>query len=348
MVDDHDGTTIGSNLSFSYVPLRPFLLLLLLRPQEKVDEEQRRRNRVEAEDRMKTIEALEWFPKALEVSWFFFNAPYAFDAPSNFLFYSHLSLTSFWHSRMLSLSKQFNQSLLNNALLVRTPDDPPPPRRSARAGKESGLAEPGEAEEGAAARKGKQHKQKQASSNGSYNWEDLPASYDLPPGLDRFTGANELLPPAPPSSSSDTSSKAVGRDVGGWVSPEFAKLLNRSWLERESPPHPFDLRSYAPQAGECVLYVARRRTSGSNHFSYPSDLTGNCLLLGFAGITLPGIENFFVCFLTSWGEGSATADGFRSGKERHPQETLVGYIDGLPVIGQRRLRMAPPIIQFCV
>lgn len=45
----------------------------------------------------------------------------------------------------------------------------------------------------------------------------------------------------------------VMRNVGGWISPEFASMIDRSWLERDGPTEKFDLSTYAPQVGDTVL-----------------------------------------------------------------------------------------------
>jgi hypothetical protein len=129
---------------------------------------------------------------------------------------------------------QFNEKHLNKALLWRAPDDPPPPRRSRRC---DAVAEKDAANE----KKPPKEKQQQASATGSeklYKWEELPLNYTMPPGLIEHK--------------SSSLSESI-RDVGGWVSPDFAKLIDRSWLDGESPARPFDLKTYAPQVGECVL-----------------------------------------------------------------------------------------------
>ena len=42
-------------------------------------------------------------------------------------------------------------------------------------------------------------------------------------------------------------------NVGGWVSPLFAASVNRSWLEKDSAPKSFDLKTYVPQPGDTLL-----------------------------------------------------------------------------------------------
>jgi hypothetical protein len=41
--------------------------------------------------------------------------------------------------------------------------------------------------------------------------------------------------------------------VGGWVSPQFAKEIDRSWLNEDEPADVFDVREYVPQVGDIVL-----------------------------------------------------------------------------------------------
>lgn len=65
---------------------------------------------------------------------------------------------------------------------------------------------------------------------------------------------------------SDVTGKAAKRQakiVGGWISPYFAKDIDRSWLEGHVPPcnnkQAFNLSTYVPQIGDIVLYVYHRR-----------------------------------------------------------------------------------------
>jgi hypothetical protein len=51
--------------------------------------------------------------------------------------------------------------------------------------------------------------------------------------------------------------KRQAKNVGGWISPDFAKDIDRSWLEGHVPPYnnkqAFNLSSYVPQSGDIVL-----------------------------------------------------------------------------------------------
>lgn len=47
--------------------------------------------------------------------------------------------------------------------------------------------------------------------------------------------------------------RKIARNVGGWVSPDFAGEIDRSWLEKDSPAVDFNLSTYVPQVGDIVL-----------------------------------------------------------------------------------------------
>ena len=53
--------------------------------------------------------------------------------------------------------------------------------------------------------------------------------------------------------------KRQAKNVGGWISPDFAKDIDRSWMEGCVPPYnnkqAFNLSTYVPQIGDIVLYV---------------------------------------------------------------------------------------------
>lgn len=44
-----------------------------------------------------------------------------------------------------------------------------------------------------------------------------------------------------------------GRNVGGWISPEFSEVIDRSWLSGDAPTKEFELSNYVPQVGDTVL-----------------------------------------------------------------------------------------------
>lgn len=45
----------------------------------------------------------------------------------------------------------------------------------------------------------------------------------------------------------------IVRNVGGWISPDFANDVQRSWLESCEPMQPFNVSYYVPQIGDTVL-----------------------------------------------------------------------------------------------
>lgn len=47
--------------------------------------------------------------------------------------------------------------------------------------------------------------------------------------------------------------KRQAKNVGGWISPDFAVEVDRSWLNRDATEVEFDIHSYAPQTGDVVL-----------------------------------------------------------------------------------------------
>jgi hypothetical protein len=51
----------------------------------------------------------------------------------------------------------------------------------------------------------------------------------------------------------DARRRRNAKNVGGWVSPTFAKEIDRNWLNGDRPPERFDLRKYVPQVGDIVL-----------------------------------------------------------------------------------------------
>jgi hypothetical protein len=75
-------------------------------------------------------------------------------------------------------------------------------------------------------------------------------NYNVPDG-DEADRGNE---------SNDGSNLAMPRkqnpgNVGGWISPNFAREIDRSWLEQDANHDSFELARYVPQVGDVVLYV---------------------------------------------------------------------------------------------
>eukprot|EP00977_Amphora_coffeiformis_P008882 scaffold2013_cov139-Amphora_coffeaeformis.AAC.2 len=181
----------------------------LLQAAEKYDEKyeaearlrERELQRFEMEERMKTIDALERYPKILK------------DA----------------------------NSLLSTVFIERAPKDPPPPRRSKRAGEED--------------EKPEQPKKKKAKTKTD---DEEPWTQQAPISAVNLPKMEEE-PSSPPKSAPSTGKKRKRgvRNVGGWVSPDFAQKIDRSWLERDTPPTKFDLKTFSPQVGDTVLYYPR-------------------------------------------------------------------------------------------
>lgn len=56
-----------------------------------------------------------------------------------------------------------------------------------------------------------------------------------------------------PESNNNKQRIRLVRNVGGWISPDFSKDVDRSWLECNKPMQPFDVRYFVPQVGDTVL-----------------------------------------------------------------------------------------------
>lgn len=135
--------------------------------------------------------------------------------------------------------------MLNDVLLERAPDDPPPPRRnSRRAGPDLVNASPTPKRRGKATRK---TTLKTVTPNGAdtddwFENDEDPGSCietSLPDSRQRQIPIQERSP----------------RNVGGWISPNLAEVIDRSWLENDRPVADIDPSKYVPQVGDVVLYV---------------------------------------------------------------------------------------------
>lgn len=133
--------------------------------------------------------------------------------------------------------------MLNAALLDRSPKDPPPLRRSKRSSS-------GENDE-----------------DGDILLHDLKVSkipenkasliIDENAFIDDAV-ASQPLPKEDTANEEETSGTAkqrrkIVRNVGGWVSPDFAEEIDRSWLDNDSSAVDFNLSTYVPQIGDIVL-----------------------------------------------------------------------------------------------
>jgi hypothetical protein len=147
-----------------------------------------------------------------------------------------------------------NVAFLNTALNQRLPKNPSVPRRSKRT---TAVSEEAEDDDDAKC------STKEPSSSGHAQpaeWNDsLPQDIDdsVADGPSSPVGADEKTGPVKRKRRTNL------RNVGGWVSPNFAAQLDRSWLDKDSPGKAFDPSTYAPQVGEAVLCVKKCGTDGS-------------------------------------------------------------------------------------
>lgn len=123
-------------------------------------------------------------------------------------------------------------------MLERAPDDPPKPRRSHRtADDDFGLDDIVEVE----------HTDLVGNLAPSSNV--VPHVLPISSPLDTVEGDEHE-----PKENGKAPKRKRGRLVGGWISPQFSNDVDRSWLQVESPPRHFDLRTHIPQTGDIVLY----------------------------------------------------------------------------------------------
>jgi len=127
-------------------------------------------------------------------------------------------------------------SVLNAALLERTPKDPPPPRRSKRK----------DADETEDATPKKRTKKENGNSKKSEMGDTMR-------NLQTELVVTEEVDDSPTKEQSTKGRKRNARIVGGWVSPNFAAELDRAWLERDAAEDKFELSAYVPQVGDIIL-----------------------------------------------------------------------------------------------
>ena len=133
-------------------------------------------------------------------------------------------------------------SILNTVLVERAPKDPPPPRRSKRAGEEDEKLTP--------------HTKKKAKKDTEEEetWtEQAPISAVNLPTAEEESGGTPVKALQPVGKKR----KRGVRNVGGWVSPDFAAKISRTWLEQDTPPPRFELSTFVPQVGDTLLYYPR-------------------------------------------------------------------------------------------
>lgn len=134
--------------------------------------------------------------------------------------------------------------MLNAALLDRAPKDPPPPRRSKR----SSFCENDEDSDTLLhdLKVSNSPKMKASPITGENAFtDDVVASQPF----SKDDNANE----EEAASGTAKQRRKIARNVGGWVSPDFAGEIDRSWLEKDSPAVDFNLSTYVPQVGDIVL-----------------------------------------------------------------------------------------------
>lgn len=127
-------------------------------------------------------------------------------------------------------------------LLERAPKDPPPPRRSKR----SMAPEEEESAKPASTKKASRKKQKIASEDDGIMQH--ATTYDA-----KVEPLSEEKPETNSEKVAKGRTKRVARNVGGWVSPEFAALIDRSWLDSSKSDESITLSTYVPQPGETLL-----------------------------------------------------------------------------------------------
>lgn len=151
---------------------------------------------------------------------------------------------------------------LDLLLLERSPRDPPPPRRGSRK-RDSSTVTVDEPEPDAKKRSvDSSDLSKGILADGS--WGSLAAAITAENLSSSAQVRPETSSPVAALSESDSQSamlekpkkkkrEVIPKNVGGWVSPGFAKDVDRSWLESDSPPKKFDAARYIPQIGDTIV-----------------------------------------------------------------------------------------------
>ena len=122
-------------------------------------------------------------------------------------------------------------------MLERAPKDPPPPRRSKR----SATSEAGDEETAK-----KKRKVGSTPKQNSDKWQATTLSAEL----ENLSQDNDIHDKDHPS---EKIRKKKMRNVGGWVSPDFARKIKRFWLESDAVSKKFALSRFIPQVGDTVL-----------------------------------------------------------------------------------------------
>lgn len=194
--------------------------------------------RLEAEHKLKTLDAIDRFPKAMKVCQR--SESSGKQVVVCFSSFSKPPLPLF-----VFVSRQNAVSLLNAVLLESAPSDAPAPRRSKRSAADEDQNDPPTPKKKSTASALNKRKPEAPIDDDDLTLSIAEPILDDSPAEDEGVSAEK----------SDTVAqrKRVARNVGGWISPEFSKEIDRSWLERNAPDENFDLSTYVPQVGDTVL-----------------------------------------------------------------------------------------------
>ena len=143
---------------------------------------------------------------------------------------------------------------LDTVLLETSPVDPPPPRRSSRCTVEDNLpATPIKKIRLTKTKNVHNECMMDVTNAAGSRYEGSVSTLDIPLGEHDETISNHNGDPT------GRAMKRQAKNVGGWISPDFAKDIDRSWLEGHVPPYnnkeTFNLSTYVPQIGDIILYV---------------------------------------------------------------------------------------------
>ena len=126
--------------------------------------------------------------------------------------------------------------MLNTVLVRRSPDDPPRKRRSSR------YVEPTTEETETTTTP-----DQRIEMDKFYENAEDPGSFVSEPVLRSSPLFSRL-------EARVKNAEQAARNVGGWVSPHFSAMIDRSWLDStDRPVHDFDPSTFVPQVGDVVL-----------------------------------------------------------------------------------------------
>lgn len=132
---------------------------------------------------------------------------------------------------------------LNSFLLERAPKDPQPSRRSQRKSTDEGMD--AKHDEGLLKRKCQGNSGQLATTSDAVSRASLSQAEHLMESKDEESPQGEKSP---------TNTKRKRElNVGGWISPNFAASLDRSWVNKDVAHKNIDPKSFVPQPGDTVL-----------------------------------------------------------------------------------------------